>query len=455
MATNPMERMSMSMSGGNIPIQGQAARAFGESLGETYRSPVKAAIDIGTAAFTGIPLYTGVKSAAAAAKALGDYTLSRKGFEALTPEQRIALDQNRNPFYASQPTPPAQMPTPMPVAQPVAPTDFPRLGYNPTQPTMYVAPEGVAGTDIRAVNQAGIQQKYPPVNVGPVNPAAIQAAAAEKILPPTTPMQAAAQETVMQKAQRVMGDRYRAPKTTAPAPAPVIEAAPKATQIVAAEKIIEQIKPLDQYKPPTTTPVPETLNTPVNTSVVKGTEMTRAEKSKLTRGTNKINKLQKIENEKAIALAKEQGRIKYTLQDSDLTQTGSGNYPLKHQDAISKIEQDRLTKNKNTVWGAGEYMNAPIKWKYDPNGNSTILSLAGLKNDKINIKWDYTPDTTTQTYGKQVIVWKDGKVVKYIDQNGIDKLKELKEKGGLSDPTYWDEPTFEKNLKKISNPEQE
>jgi len=448
--TSELPQAALRRTEGMVPYAGQEWRALGEQIGSSYRDPVKLLAEAaGDVAFGGVPTV-----ARGALKGYGLYQgqkafrqLGEAGFTPITPAEQTAL--RGGGYYPNAGGPVAPGPTPpgggggFPM-----PAQLPQLGYNPN-PGQTPMP---MGGPPRAVNIEGQRSVLPydintansqtarPVS-GPVSPMAVaQQAAAQKITPPTTPLQAAAQETVAQKAQRVMGDRYRAPVSEQPVAGPVAPvASPAPAPVVAA---------------------PPVVKAPVNTPAVKGTEMpttemTKAEKSKLTREKNKANALQKIENDKAIALAKEEGKIKYTLQDSDLTQTGSGNHPLKHQDAIDKIEQDKLTKNKNVVWGAGEYNNSPAKWKYDPNGNSTIIQLGGLKNDKVRVKWDYTPDTTTQTYGKQVIVWKDGKVVKYIDTDGIDKLKELKEKGGISDPKNWSEPTFDKKLKQISNPGQE
>ena len=83
---NALERTALQLGGGTMPYKGQAAQAFGERLGETYRNPVTAAIDLGSAAFTGIPFYTAAKTALGGVRAAGDYLMSRKGFDPALPE---------------------------------------------------------------------------------------------------------------------------------------------------------------------------------------------------------------------------------------------------------------------------------------------------------------------------------------------------------------------------------
>ena len=48
---------------------------------ETYRNPLTAAVDIGSAALTGYPLYTAGKAAVAGTQGLADYMLAKKGFD--------------------------------------------------------------------------------------------------------------------------------------------------------------------------------------------------------------------------------------------------------------------------------------------------------------------------------------------------------------------------------------
>lgn len=96
----------IALSGGEVPMAGKTAQAFGERLGETYRNPITAAIDIGSFGLTGVPWYTTAKGGLAAAQGVADYILGRKGFEALSNEQRAALAKGQNP-WASGSIPPS------------------------------------------------------------------------------------------------------------------------------------------------------------------------------------------------------------------------------------------------------------------------------------------------------------------------------------------------------------
>jgi hypothetical protein len=120
--SNAAERIAMGLSGGEIPVKGQAARAFGERIGETYRNPLTAALDIGSAFATGgIPLISAAKTGVGGARALGDYLMSRKGFESLTPAEIAALGKNQNPFGGAGYGPTNYNAPPGPAVPPKAP----------------------------------------------------------------------------------------------------------------------------------------------------------------------------------------------------------------------------------------------------------------------------------------------------------------------------------------------
>jgi hypothetical protein len=118
---NVLERTALQLGGGTMPFKGQAAQAFGERLGETYRNPVTAAIDLGSAAFTGIPFYTAGKTALGGVRAAGDYLMSRKGFDPMLPENlkfaREAQQTIEGMGGVSGPVSPGGMATPTPAAQ--------------------------------------------------------------------------------------------------------------------------------------------------------------------------------------------------------------------------------------------------------------------------------------------------------------------------------------------------
>lgn len=134
----------LALSGGEIPVAGRAAQAYGERLGETYRNPLTAAADIGSMFLTGgIPVLTAGRGALGLAQAGADAYLARKGFTSLTPEQTAVLNAGGNPFYTAAPiVPKAQPAAPAPVVttQPVVPTTITPTTVTPTttaRPTQF------------------------------------------------------------------------------------------------------------------------------------------------------------------------------------------------------------------------------------------------------------------------------------------------------------------------------
>jgi hypothetical protein len=112
--TSNLPKGPLAITGGHVPVAGQAWRATGEQLGETYRNPLTAALDIGSAIGTGVPLVSSYKGLSAGAKAVANKILSKQGFSALTPEQVAILDKGKNPFGNGpmSPTGPAVPATP-------------------------------------------------------------------------------------------------------------------------------------------------------------------------------------------------------------------------------------------------------------------------------------------------------------------------------------------------------
>lgn len=209
----PQQEAALRQTGGMVPYTGQVARAAGEAFAEPYTRLSGYVPDLlltGAGYALGGPLGAGVApavnmlrrgvQAVGAARELGAMRqLGDLGFTPLYPEELAAMRTGR--AHPSDIGPVNMQPgtagfdfrtasqaanagvagpvAPVVAAEPVAAQPVPRLTYNPTPPTIFVAPEGVAGTDIRAVNRAGIEQKYPAVTVGPVVPDVEAAAAAQ------------------------------------------------------------------------------------------------------------------------------------------------------------------------------------------------------------------------------------------------------------------------------------
>jgi hypothetical protein len=226
----------LALSGGEIPVAGRAAQAYGERLGETYRNPLTAAADIGSMFFTGgIPVLTAGRSALGLAQAGADAYLARKGFASLTPEQQATLNAGGNPFYAAGPAMPKAQPMPQPTvtAQPVAPQSVPQLTYNPTPSVMYGTESGIVGKSPQAVVEADLKQRYAPQPVAPVAP--------EPVTAPASAVDTAAQQLSSEARKQQVLDMIRA--RTQPAPeTPAVTVAP----VAPVEVPVSTASPLEQ-----------------------------------------------------------------------------------------------------------------------------------------------------------------------------------------------------------------
>jgi hypothetical protein len=184
----------LALSGGEIPASGQAMRAFGERIGETYSNPYTAAADIGSMFLTGgIPVLTGMRGALGIAQGAADAYLARKGFKSLSPEQQTILNQGGNPFIAPGAVKPSDIPQPIREAAAARVTPVqPQLGYSPT-PTPQTIPMGGPGRrvniegesfnlpyeiDTSRVQPTGPRQVAPQPTIGPVAPETITPAPA-------------------------------------------------------------------------------------------------------------------------------------------------------------------------------------------------------------------------------------------------------------------------------------
>ena len=211
-AWNAEQIQALQQTKGMVPLANQKWQGVGEMLAEPYTSPKGwlpdiglAALGYGVGAMTGAgPLMAGLPpllnlarkgyQAVNAGKTIGAAdTLYNAGFTRMTPEMRAQLAQAAgavrpqtpptpqtmaaaqiNPAMATTPAAQAAVNTTQAKAaqttgavEPLPPSR--QLGYTP--PTMYVAPEGVAGTNLRQVEQTALQQRYAPQPVtGAVKP---------------------------------------------------------------------------------------------------------------------------------------------------------------------------------------------------------------------------------------------------------------------------------------------
>jgi hypothetical protein len=178
-----------------VPLAGRGMEAVGENLGRGYRTqPLQAAADLGL-------MSLGVPPIGPAARAAQGVASLRAGKAAdFTPGFTERLGQAQTQA-ALAPNPQLRLPAPG-----AAPAPGP---VNPT--TMYAGAGGVS-TDLPAAGRAALDVRYPPM------PAAtpkemVQQAAAERITPPATDLQA--------RAQAAFGSQYRPPAAEQALVAPV------------------------------------------------------------------------------------------------------------------------------------------------------------------------------------------------------------------------------------------
>lgn len=248
---NAVDRAALALAGNEMPAAGQGFRAFGEALGRQYaRRPFLGLLDIGAGSL-GVPppvaTYRGMQ-------ALGDLYLSKRGFDPNLPQQLQAAQGQAGVDIMRQRA----------ANQPL------RIPYNPTPaqpappPTMYVSPEGVAGTNVGQVSQAGAQQKYAPQPRVVATPESIQAEAAQKAAQGVVQndktaaiieqIRARREAELAAKAQAAAGSNYRPPAVE-----PVAPAQPAAPRTLAerqaalkgqpSQTLFEETQPVQPVKP--------------------------------------------------------------------------------------------------------------------------------------------------------------------------------------------------------------
>ena len=182
---NRVEQAALAMSGGQMPYPGQAARSFGERIGETYQNPIQAAVDIGSLFTTGIPIMTAGRTALATGQGIADYLLSKRGFDPNLPKTMAeyrsgarpmpgapsqgAINQTIQDLAASKVTGPV-IPENMVAAQGGRPE--PRLNLPDQQPVQQPTVQPAVPAQPQPVQQAPVQQA--PVQQAPVQQAPVQ-----------------------------------------------------------------------------------------------------------------------------------------------------------------------------------------------------------------------------------------------------------------------------------------
>lgn len=125
LAQGPMGQAAMAIAGGKIPVEGRGMAAFGQRLGESTRSPMSMAADIGFPLLTGVPIPPVLASRAAA-----DLYLSRQA--GMLPKSQMDLVRTADLYRqgTTYPVAPGDIATaaaaqaqrgPLPVPETVAP----------------------------------------------------------------------------------------------------------------------------------------------------------------------------------------------------------------------------------------------------------------------------------------------------------------------------------------------
>jgi hypothetical protein len=259
---NFTERTALKLSGGEIPYQGQAARAFGERLGETYRNPVTAAIDIGSMFATGgIPLVTTARGLLAGTQGIADSILARRGLDPNLPTRLADYQSGARPMPGTPPAPAPRAPAPGPVNP--ATMNYPLTVQGPGQ---QLPPSVMTAPDLsRRVNIEG-QSAVLPSQINTTN--------SQTARPQQTPHQMA-----IQKTQEIVSQQ--APVQQAPVQQAPVQQAPV------------QQAPVQQA-PVATTPVVRTAPAPVEDILGKTRQITK-EESKANAKQVRANKKAKAE----------------------------------------------------------------------------------------------------------------------------------------------------------------
>jgi hypothetical protein len=219
-----------------VPLAGRGMEAVGENLGRGYRTqPLQAAADLGLMSL-GVPP---IGPAARAAQGVASLRASKAADFTPGFTERLGQAQTQ---AALAPNPQLRLPAPG-----AAPAPGP---VNPA--TMYAGAGGVS-TDLPAAGRAALDVRYPPMPAATPKEMA-QQAAAERIMPPTTDLQA--------RAQTAFGSQYRPPAAEQAPVAPVApQTVPKPMVETPAPAVSGPVAPAAMPEPVATPPAPVVQST--------------------------------------------------------------------------------------------------------------------------------------------------------------------------------------------------
>ena len=273
--TTDLPANALKQTQGMVPYQGQQYQALGEHIGTAYRDPKKliaeALLDIPTGGFA-----SAVRGGAHAIEAYKNYQafnkLNQAGFTPITQAEHAAMKTG-----GMHPDLPNTTMNTAPVAPTAAPITPPPTAA-PTTPNYQVPAYQRTNATIPGIN-APVAPTTPPVGQlsPPTTPAQVQGANFIGNTEKKFGLTPVAPETITQKAQRVMGDNYRAPVSEQPITGPVAPAElppPPAAPVTTAAG---PIAPEGMPAPVAETPKP--LPTPAEAAII-------AQKAKPVKATN-------------------------------------------------------------------------------------------------------------------------------------------------------------------------
>jgi hypothetical protein len=354
---NAVERTALKLSGGEIPYQGQAARAFGERLGETYRNPFTAALDIGSIFATGgIPVLTAARSGLAGVQGIADSILARRGLDPNLPTRLADYQSGARPMPG---TPPPRAPSPGPVNP--ATMNYPLTVQGPGQ---QLPPSVMTAPDLsRRVNIEG-QSSVLPSQINTTN----SQTARPQPLQPVTPQQLAIEKTQqivnqqapVQQAPVQQAPVQQAPVATTPvvrtAPAPLEDILAKTRQVTREESkaLGKQNRANEKAKAEGKTVTKEPVHPEVERIAKEAEPLTQDYIKSLDLGNKTLAEKDAIKQ----SLITEETKLKYSIRDNKITKALNNDEIealMKRYHAVAKArdviqnEQVTLSQTKTTL----------------------------------------------------------------------------------------------------------
>lgn len=410
-----------------VPLQGQGMQAFGERVGRGVRTnPLQAMGEVGLTALTGVPFKTLAQGVGElGARYLGAKTGFAPGFQnrMTAAQQQAAQQQAFTPppsgggggftappgGYGTPPPPPGGGNAPIAPGQmpPVTPAEAAKqAAMSRVQQQMSQTPGMTNAVNAEYLAAA---RRYSPAEQ-------VQQAAAERITPPTTDLQA--------RAQAAFGSQYRPPAAEqAPVAAVAAPVAPQTVPKPMVETPVASITtpgpvaPVAMPLPPVAAEVAPVATASVNTPTVKGlgmnTEPVLAEKMSRVLSDEAFNRYSH-----------------FTPEQQQLLENFSNKSKAQQLKLIPEIEQ--IFGNVSAIenpFQPGRPIGLPraIDPKLQDMYNRIEATKVVTSGPNSTINWDFSVLTPAEV--------KDYYIKNYGSAEGTPKLKK-----GQTEEQYWDDP---------------